>query len=49
MEKQHPGDDIVLVNADTFDSIRTAYRNYFSDVTEFLRYIDDGCDALRSG
>jgi putative GTP pyrophosphokinase len=30
LEKDNPGDDIVLVHADTFDEIRNAYRNYFS-------------------
>jgi hypothetical protein len=48
LEKEHPKDDIVLVNADTFESIRMAYRNYFSDVDEFVRFIDDGCRELKS-
>jgi len=48
LEKDYPGDDIVMVRADTFASIRSAYRNYFSDVTEFIRFIDDGCRALES-
>jgi putative GTP pyrophosphokinase len=48
LEKEHPKDDIVLVTADTFDSIRTAYRNYFSDVEDFVRHIDDGCRSLKS-
>ncbi len=48
LEKEFPKDDIVLVTADTFDSIRTAYRNYFSDVEEFVRHIDDGCRSLKS-
>jgi len=47
LEKEHPKDDIVLVTADTFESIRTSYRNYFSDVKEFVRLVDDGCRALR--
>jgi putative GTP pyrophosphokinase len=46
LEKANPGDDIVLVNADTFAEIRSAYRNYFSDPSEFLRYLDEGCVAL---
>jgi putative GTP pyrophosphokinase len=48
LEKEHPKDDIVLVNADTFESIRTAYRNYFSDVDEFVKFIDVGCRELKS-
>jgi ppGpp synthetase/RelA/SpoT-type nucleotidyltranferase len=46
LEKENPNDDIVLVNADTFDEIRSAYRNYFSDPSEFLDYINKGCLAL---
>lgn len=46
LEKENPDDDIVLVNADTFDEIRSAYRNYFSDPSEFLDYINRGCVAL---
>jgi len=47
LEKEHPLDNIVLVTADTFESIRTSYRNYFSDVNEFVRLVDDGCVALK--
>jgi GTP pyrophosphokinase len=46
LEKENPDDDIVLVNADTFDEIRSAYRNYFSDPSEFLDYLTKGCQAL---
>jgi ppGpp synthetase/RelA/SpoT-type nucleotidyltranferase len=46
LEKANPKDDIVLVNADTFEEIRSAYRNYFSDPREFLRYLHEGCVAL---
>jgi putative GTP pyrophosphokinase len=46
LEKANPGDDIVLVNTDTFAEIRSAYRNYFSDPSEFLRYLDEGCLVL---
>jgi hypothetical protein len=46
LEKENPNDDIVLVNADTFDEIRSAYRNYFSDPREFLDYVNRGCVAL---
>jgi hypothetical protein len=48
LEKENPNDDIVLVNADTFEEIRSAYRNYFSDPAEFLDYINKGCLALGS-
>lgn len=47
LEEQYKEDDIVLVKADTFAEIRTAYRNYFSDTQEFLQYVSDGCDQLK--
>jgi putative GTP pyrophosphokinase len=46
LEKENPNDDIVLVNADTFDEIKSAYRNYFSDPADFLDYISKGLLAL---
>jgi putative GTP pyrophosphokinase len=46
LEKEYPRDDIVLVRADTFQFIRTAYRNYFSDVEEFITFVDQGCRDL---
>jgi hypothetical protein len=46
LEKKNPSDDIVLVKADTFAEIRSAYRNYFSDTIEFLRLVREGCAAL---
>jgi len=49
LEKQHSGKDIVLVKADTSDEVRIAFRNYFSDATEFISLIDNGCQALMRG
>jgi putative GTP pyrophosphokinase len=46
LEKENPKDDIVLVNAKSFAEIRSAYRNYFSDPQEFLRYLHEGSIAL---
>ncbi len=46
LEKKNPDDDIVLVKADTFAEIRSAYRNYFSDTNEFLRLVREGCEVL---
>lgn len=46
LEKQHVGKDIVLVRADTSDEVRIAFRNYFSDATEFIDLIDGGCQKL---
>jgi ppGpp synthetase/RelA/SpoT-type nucleotidyltranferase len=46
LEKDFPKDNVVLVQADTFEQIRSAYRNYFSDATEFLVAIEGGCLKL---
>lgn len=42
LEKSYPKNDIVLVRADSTEEVRLAFRNYFSDVNEFLRLIDEG-------
>lgn len=47
-EVDYPEDDVVLVNAPDASGIRSAYRNYFSDTTEFLSYIDCAIDTLGS-
>lgn len=49
LEKQCVGKDIVLVRADTSDELRIAFRNYFSDATEFIKLIDNGCQRLMKG
>jgi putative GTP pyrophosphokinase len=46
-ERDHPEDDVVLVNAPDATNIRSAYRNYFSDTTEFLSYLDAAKIKLR--
>ncbi len=46
LESENPGKDIVLVRADTSEGVRLAFKNYFSDATEFIRLIDHGCQAL---
>jgi putative GTP pyrophosphokinase len=46
LEKDHPQDNVVLVQADTFEQIRSAYRNYFSDATEFLVAMESGTISL---
>ena len=45
-ERENPEDDIVLVNAPDATNIRSAYRNYFSDTTEFLSYLDSARTKL---
>lgn len=39
--------DIVLVRADSMDSIQMAYRNYFGDTTEFTNLLREGRRILR--
>ena len=41
LEKEREGEaDIVLVRADNFENLRTAFRNYFADTTEFVQNLD---------
>lgn len=46
LEKQHPEYDIVLVRADTSEEVRLAFKNYFSDARDFIKFVDDGCAKL---
>ncbi|WP_199177380.1 RelA/SpoT domain-containing protein [Geothermobacter hydrogeniphilus] len=46
LEKELPGTDIVLVKADTSEEVRFAFKNYFSDATDFIRLVEDGCEKL---
>lgn len=46
LEREAGGRDIVLVRADTSDEIRFAFKNYFSDATDFIRLVEQGCDIL---
>lgn len=46
LEKEMPDRDIVLVRADTSDEIRLAFKNYFSDARDFIRFVEDGCTKL---
>lgn len=48
LEKANPGKDIVLVKADSNEEVRIAFRNYFSDAREFIRYVDEACQTLFS-
>jgi hypothetical protein len=36
----------VLVKGDTAADIRLAYKNYFSDPDDFVRYVEAGCRRL---
>ncbi|MDE1883323.1 MAG: RelA/SpoT domain-containing protein [Rhodospirillales bacterium] len=46
LENQNTGKDIVLVRADSSDEVRIAFKNYFSDATEFINLIEYGCQKL---
>ena len=42
LEREFPQNDVVLVRADSTEEVRLAFRNYFSDVHEFVRLVDEG-------
>lgn len=46
LEGEYPQKDIVLVRGDSAGDVRSAFRNYFADATEFVRLIDEGCHNL---
>ncbi len=46
LEKEMPERDIVLVRADSSEEVRLAFRNYFTDASEFVRLIDAACTKL---
>jgi putative GTP pyrophosphokinase len=46
LERQMPDRDIVLVRANTSEDVRLAFRNYFSDARDFIRFVEDGCTKL---
>ena len=46
LEKEMPETDIVLVKADTSEEVRFAFKNYFSDATDFITLVEHGCQKL---
>jgi len=46
IEKELPSCDVVLVKADTSEEVRYAFKNYFTDAKDFIKYIEDGCQNL---
>lgn len=46
LEEARPGTDVVLVRAETSEEIRLAFRNYFSDATDFVQMVTEACSAL---
>lgn len=52
LEKEHIDDDlvdVVLVAAESVESVATAYPNYFGDTTEFLKYMERIFDQAIEG
>lgn len=47
-KKSQENEDIVLVRADSNESIRNAFRNYFSDARDFVNYMQDALKKLKS-
>lgn len=47
LENENPDLDIVLVKADTSEEIRMAFKNYFSDAKDFVRYLTQAQRNLR--
>ena len=46
LEESGPNNDVVLVRANSSDDVRLAFRNYFSDATDFVKLINKGCNKL---
>ncbi|MBS1057181.1 RelA/SpoT domain-containing protein [Gluconobacter kondonii] len=46
LENKFPGRDIVLVRANSSNELKDAFRNYFSDATEFVQLIEKACHDL---
>jgi len=46
IEKESPEKDAVLVRAESNADVRFAYKNYFSDATEFIELLDSGVAKL---
>ena len=49
LERENPGRDIVFVRADKVEDVRVAFKNYFSDATDFIEKILLGRDKLLGG
>lgn len=47
-EKEYPNLDVVLVKADTNEEIRMAFKNYFSDAKDFIKFLTEAKSNLAS-
>lgn len=46
LEREDPSRDVVLVRADSSEDVRIAFKNYFTDASDFIRLIEEGCQKL---
>lgn len=46
LEKERPTKDIVLVKADSGEDVQIAFKNYFSDASDFITMIEKSCKTL---
>jgi len=46
LEKEGAYQDIVLVKADTSEEVRFAFKNYFTDASDFIEMVEEGCEKL---
>lgn len=49
LEKSRPNADVVYVPSSTTDEIRSTYKNYYDDTRDFLSWVAEGAEYLRSG
>lgn len=48
LEKQFPEDDIVLVKSSKIQDIKKTYKNYFADSNDFVGYVINGLEILKT-
>ncbi len=46
LEENLTNSDVVLVKADSSEEVRYAFKNYFTDAKDFIKYIEKGCEKL---
>ena len=48
LEKSRPTADVVYVPSTTTEEIRSTYKNYYDDARDFLSWVAEGTEYLRS-
>jgi hypothetical protein len=48
LEKSRPSADVVYVPSTTTEEIRSTYKNYYDDAHDFLSWVAEGAEYLRS-